>query len=212
MTSGPEQERQRLARLYSGMTSEEVENMAADGGDLTDIARETLKTEISRRALAITVNEGPPGEDVFEKRDLVLIRRFQDLPEAQLAKGSLESSGIECFLTDDNMVRMNWFASNWLGGVKLLVNRNDAETAAAILDEPTPDRLDVEDVREYEQPKCPECHSLDVNFEQLNRKVAYTSASLGIPIPLHTQAWTCQACGHRWQDPDSVEPGESEEA
>lgn len=67
MTSGPEQERQRLARLYSGMTSEEVENMAADGGDLTDIARETLKTEISRRALAITVNEGPPGEDVFEK-------------------------------------------------------------------------------------------------------------------------------------------------
>lgn len=142
----------------------------------------------------------------------MLIRRFQDLPEAQLAKGSLESSGIECFLTDDNMVRMNWFASNWLGGVKLLVNRNDAETAAAILDEPTPDRLDVEDVREYEQPKCPECHSLDVNFEQLNRKVAYTSASLGIPIPLHTQAWTCQACGHRWQDPDSVEPGESEEA
>jgi Putative prokaryotic signal transducing protein len=160
MTSGPEQERQRLARLYSGMTSEEVENMAADGGDLTDIARETLKTEISRRALAITVNEGPTGEDVFEKRDLVLIRRFQDLPEAQLAKGSLESSGIECFLTDDNMVRMNWFASNWLGGVKLLVNRNDAETAAAILDEPTPDRLDVEDVGEYEQPKCPECHSL----------------------------------------------------
>src|SRR5882724_7495301 len=119
MTSDPEQERQRLARLYSGMTAEELEKVAADGGDLTDVARETLKVEITRRGLAITVNEGPTGEDVFEERDLVPIRRFRDLPEAQLARGSLESSGIECFLTDDNMVRLDWFISNLLGGVKL---------------------------------------------------------------------------------------------
>ena len=54
---------------------------------------------------------------------------FQNLPEALLAKGSLDSSGIECFLTDDNMVRMDWFMSNLLGGAKLLVNREDAEAA-----------------------------------------------------------------------------------
>ena len=158
------------------------------------------------------MNETPADVDVLEERDLVPIRRFRDLPEAQLAKGSLESSGIECFLTDDNMVRMDWFISNLLGGVKLLINREDAEAAAAILDEPTPDTLDVEGVGEYEQPRCPACQSLDVNFEQLNRKVAYTSAWLGVPIPLHTKAWTCRSCGHRWQDPGSVEPGDSEQA
>lgn len=211
MTQDPEQERQRLARIYSGMTPEELEKVAADGADLTDTALATLKTEIARRGLAIAVNETPADVDVLEERDLVTIRRFRDLPEAQLAKGSLESSGIECFLADDNMVRMNWFVSNLLGGVKILVNREDAEAAAAILDKPTPETLDVEGVGEYEQPRCPECQSLDVNFEQLNKKVAYTSAWLGVPIPLHTKAWTCRSCGHRWQDPDSVEPGDSEQ-
>ena len=206
MNSDPEQERQRLARLYAGMTPEELESVAADGPSLTDIARETLKSEIAQRGLAIAVSESQPDlEEVIEERDLVSVRRFRDLPEALLAKGSLEASGIECFLTDDNMVRMNWFISNILGGVKLAVHPEDAEAATAILDQPIPETLDVEGVGEYEQPRCPECKSFDVNFEQLNRKVAYASAWLGVPIPLQTKAWTCQSCGHRWQDSDSVE-------
>ena len=211
MIPDPEQERQRLAHLYSGMTPEELEKVAADGVDLTDVARETLNTEITRRGLAIAVTEGPTVEDVFEARDLVPIRRFRDLLEALLAKGSLEASGIECFLIDDNMVRMDWFISNLLGGVKLAVNQEDAEAANAILDKPMPETLDVEGFGEYEQPRCPECQSLDVSFEQLNRKVAYTSAWLGVPIPLHTNAWTCRSCGHRWEGPDAVEPGDSEQ-
>ena len=133
------------------------------------------------------------------------IRRFRDLPEALLAKGSLEASGIECFLTDDNMVRMDWFISNRLGGVKLAVNQEDVEAANAILDEPMPETLDVEGFGEYEQPRCPECQSLDVNFEQLNRKVAYTSAWLGVPIPLHTKHGHAVHAAIAGQDPDSVE-------
>ena len=107
MIPDPEQERERLAHVYAGMIPEELEKVASEGASLTDIARETLKTEITRRALAITLTEGPTGENGFEARDLVSIRRFRDLFEAQLAKGMLESSGIECFLTDDNMVRMD---------------------------------------------------------------------------------------------------------
>ena len=40
------------------------------------------------------------------------------------------------------MVRINW--SNLVGGAKLLVNREDADAATAILDEPIPENLDVE--------------------------------------------------------------------
>jgi hypothetical protein len=97
-----------------------------------------------------------------------------------------------------------------LGGVKLLVNWEDAGAATVILDEPTPELLEV-GVGEYLQPRCPEYQSLDVNFEPLNRKVAYTTAWLGLPIPLHTTAWTCRSCRHRWQDLDSVEPEPSEQ-
>ena len=51
----------------------------------------------------------------------VTLRQFRDLPEALLAKGSLESAGIQVYLVDDNMIRMDWFISNLLGGIKLNV-------------------------------------------------------------------------------------------
>jgi hypothetical protein len=210
MSVDPEEERQRLARVYSSMTPEELETVAADGGSLTDIALGTLKAEIARKGLDITINEALAHLDVIEGRDLVSIRQFLDLPEALLAKGSLEASGIESFLIDGNMVRLDWFISNMLGGVKLAVKRDDAEAALAILNEPMPETLDVEGVGEYQQPRCPACEALDVNFEQLNRKVAYVSAWLGMPIPLQTRAWTCRSCGHRWEDPQTPESGKPE--
>lgn len=134
----------------------------------------------------------------------MMIRRFRDLPEALLAKGSLESTGIECFLADDNMVRMDWFISNFVGGIKLVVNPEDAEAATAVLDQPIPETIDVEGVGEYQQPSCPNCRSLEVSFEELNKKIAYTSAYFGVPIPLHQKTWVCHSCGHHWQDDDSV--------
>src|SRR5450631_2392073 len=121
MSLDPEQERQRLAQVYAAMTPEELQKVADEGASLTDEARGALKTEMNARGLAITVEESSKSVDVIEERDLVMIRRFQSLTEALLAKGSLESSGIECFLIDDNMIRMDWFISNLLGGVKLMV-------------------------------------------------------------------------------------------
>ena len=115
MTSDP-QERARLAQLYAGMTPEELQKIADDAGSLTNMARQALVEEIDRRGLGIPLTEAS-GEDVIEKRNLVPIRHFRDLPEALLAKGGLESAGIESFLADDNMVRMDWFISNLLGGV-----------------------------------------------------------------------------------------------
>ena len=205
MGSDVEQERRRLTQLYSEITLEELGHVVDDSAALTDVARDTLKTELARRGLAAEIDEAPADEYVLEERNLVSIRRFRDLHEALLAKGSLESSGIECFLADDNMIRMDWFISNLLGGIKLAVNQEDAEAAIAILDEPMPETLEVDGVGEYQQPRCPECQSLDVNFEQLS-KIAYPSAWLGLPIPLHDKAWTCRSCGHKWEDQDSTDP------
>ena len=73
---------------------------------------------------------------VLESRDLVTIRVFVDLSEALFAKGSLESAGIECFLMDDNMVRLDWFMVNVIGGIKLMVPAESAETALAYLNRP----------------------------------------------------------------------------
>jgi hypothetical protein len=75
----------------------------------------------------------PDPEDKLNFRELVTIRKFRDLPEALLAQGRLESSGIEAFLFDDNMVRMDWLISNLLGGVKLKVEESNVEIAEEIL-------------------------------------------------------------------------------
>ncbi|MGA8150656.1 MAG: hypothetical protein WB952_06880 [Terriglobales bacterium] len=127
------------------------------------------------------------------------------MPEALLAKGSLESAGIESLLGDDNMVRMDWFISNLLGGIKLQVQPEDAEAADEILKQPISEGFEVEGVGGYEQPRCPKCDSLDISFEELNKPIAYGSAWVGLPLPVHREAWRCHSCSHEWQD-DSEEP------
>lgn len=196
----PEHERERLAGVYSGMSDAELEKVGSAGYELSNVARQALVAEIDRRGLTVAIAE-LPGVDVYELNETVTLRRFRDLPEALLAKGGLESAGIEAYLVDDNMVRMDWWYSNLLGGIKLKVRPDDVEAASEILREPIPEAIEVEGVGSYEQPKCPECQSLDVSYRQLNKLVSYGSMYLGIPIPLRTKAWTCQACQYAWEEP-----------
>lgn len=194
----PEQERLRLAGVYSGLSDSELEQLAAKGFELSEAARQALEGEIARRGLNLSISP-LPGWDVYELNDTVTLRKFRDLPEALLAKGSLDSAGIQSYLVDDNMIRMDWFISNLLGGIKLKVRAEDAESANEILNQPIPETVEVEGVGEYEQPKCPRCHSLDISFQELNKFLSYGSAYVGVPIPVHKKAWTCHACGNEWE-------------
>ena len=225
----PEQERLRLAEFYSGQMDGELEQVAGQAYELTELAREALKAELSRRGLqtklietapvilkkevAILPGDPPPPAPLdqpsapdgeLELRKRVVIRQFRDLPEALLAKGSLESAGIEAVLTDDNVVRMDWFWSNLMGGVKLLVDAEDAAAAEEVLAQPIPEHFDVSGVGEYAQPRCPKCNSLDITFQELD-PAAYLSMAVSVPIPFHRRAWRCRSCAAEWEDdgPDS---------
>jgi hypothetical protein len=65
--------------------------------------------------------------------ELVTIRQFGDQSDALLAQGCLSAAGIESFLTDANIARLEWPLSH---GLRLQVSAEDAETAIAILDQP----------------------------------------------------------------------------
>lgn len=233
----PEQERQRLAAFYAGQLDGELEKVAGEAYELSDLASGALRAELERRGLCVDLAEhapvpvkkapqpgDPPEERAAEvhpseqglpvsggtgdAHEVVAIRKFRDLPEALLAKGSLESSGIECTLADDNMVRMDWFYSNAIGGIKLLVNAEDAESAEQILSQPIPEHFDVSDVGVFEQPKCPQCGSLDVNFRELQSS-AYLSMALNVPLPFHRRAWRCHSCDLEWENDGAPGPAES---
>jgi hypothetical protein len=202
-------ERRRLAANYAGMTDGELQKLAQSAESLTELAWDALEDEMDHRHLELpddeSLDDGAPREQI-EMCELVTIRQFRDLPEALLAKGSLESSGIECFLADDNLVRLDWFISNFIGGIKLNVRSPDVENAQKLLDEPILEGLYVQGVGLYEQPRCPKCQSLDVNFQELDRPIAYMSAFLRVPMPVQRPAWHCHGCDAEWED-DGAESG-----
>ncbi len=194
-----QRERRRLAANYAGMTDGELQRLARNAESLTELAWDALEEEMDRRHLEVS-DDAPEPRQEMEVRELVTIRQFRDLPEALLAKGSLESSGIECFLADENLVRLDWFISNFIGGIKLKVRQPDVVNAQKILNEPILEGLYVHGVGLYEQPRCPHCQSLDVNFQELDRPIAYMSAFLRVPMPLQRPAWHCHSCDAEWED------------
>ena len=167
----PDGEYRRLTEPYAGMSDGELELLARDAGELTAAAARALAEERQRRSLHDDPAQNTAASQKTDWEDLIVVRQFRDLPEALLAKGSLESAGIEAFLGDDNMVRMDWFISNLVGGIKLCVRPADADAAMEILSQPVPAGFEVEGVGEYQQPSCPSCGSLDVAFEALNKPV-----------------------------------------
>ena len=132
--------------------------------------------------------------------ELITLQQFRDVPEALLAKGKLESAGIACVLADGNLVRMDWLLSNAVGGIRLQVHQQDAESARALLDEPIPTEFNEEEVGEsYAQPRCPRCYSLDIGFEKIDRFWTFGLwLLLSFPIPVRKNSWKCYTCGSEW--------------
>ena len=81
------------------------------------------------------------SDSQYENQQFLVRRRFRDLPAALLFDSILDSAAIECFLADENTIRMDWFWSNLLGGIKLCVRMADADTASSLLVQPVLERL-----------------------------------------------------------------------
>ena len=198
------QEPQRLAALYASMTDGELEKIARDAASLTDVARHALAYEIECRQADIEVDDTPAPVIEAQYRELITVAQFRDLPSALLAKGSLESAGIEAFLADDNMIRMDWFISNLLGGIKLKVSAEDVELATEILQSPVPQTLEVEGVGVYQQPTCPRCGAVEVTHQAGRDQRALAALWVAsVPLPLSRDLWKCKACGNEWQAEES---------
>jgi len=130
-------ERKRLAELYAGMANGELEEIAREPDSLTPIARNVLRTEMLSRGMEAPTERTEAKESSASGNEApgpVMIARYGSVPEALLAKSMLDSAGIESFLGDENLVRLDWFYSNLVGGIKLLVREEDAETARTVLE------------------------------------------------------------------------------
>jgi Putative prokaryotic signal transducing protein len=191
-----EKERARLTHLYARMEDGELEKIGANPDSLTAVARHVLGAEMLKRGMKLP--EPPPSR--VEVASPVAIQRYRDLPQAAMAQSILESAGIESFLADANLVRMDWFYSNAIGGIKVVVREEDAEEARKILGQQIPESIEVEGSGHYEQPRCPKCGSFDISLDALDNRVRSRSLWMGMPVRPVVKGWSCGSCDHHWND------------
>ena len=201
MTPSPED----LAAQYAQMSETELMELARSYDGLLDVAQTALRAEFARRGLEPPLVEEP---EVWEFRRLVTVRRYRDLAEAYVARSLLESAGIPAWIADENLVRMDWFYSNLIGGMRLQVDEREEAAAREILEERAPGTITYGEDEVYVQPTCPKCGSAEITLGSgTERGRSFVALyMLSVPVPPREAAWHCEACGAQWVDAGNGEP------
>ena len=182
---------QELMTLYASYGDGELMTLARGMSDLTEMAQEALRGEISRRGLKDSAPERSEAR-VLSEDDLADLRAFAALAPAECvfeyedghgasaASLALREAGIESVVLQQD----------GSGGPRVVVAPEDAEAATIVLSQPLAERFrrEVEESvpEEFAVPKCPKCGSQETLLE------AVEPANL----------WRCDDCGHDWLEDD----------
>ena len=140
----------------------------------------------------------------------ITIATYNDSYEANLMRSKLLSMNVECILADENVVNVQPFYSNAVGGIKLKVREQDEAMALEILEEknqppegPTLSsngkaKLDTEAEAVL---VCPNCGSTNIYFERFNAMtLMWSILLLGFPLLFLKGKWKCFNCGESWKN------------
>jgi DNA-directed RNA polymerase subunit M/transcription elongation factor TFIIS len=189
-----------LEQLYGNMLDGELEALAAEAYQLTDVARPLLRAEIARRGLDIELRDTP--EPVRKKvvpltpgEALLAIGKVWDLAEARRAKEILDRINVTSYFGPENIQEIdeasdNFDEATYPEGIDLKVKERQAEAAVMALRMAPP--LKTVDLPEGDfAMKCPKCGSEEVILEGVEGEDADAAAQY---------MWVCDACGHEWKD------------
>lgn len=137
-----------------------------------------------------------------------LVQTYFDYMEANLDLQYLKSEGLDAYLFDEHTITMNWFYAQSLGGIKLMVNDPDFETASALLEARKLEanqsfipELDEEEEMNLDSTNkvCPHCGSRNTRLEGYEKAPAYISyLLLGFPLFFKSQQYHCFHCGNKF--------------
>jgi hypothetical protein len=186
---GDAQQYQELVALYGSYGDGELLGLARGMADLTEMAQEALKGELTRRGLKISPTEKQVETRVLTEEDLADMRSyaesapdecifdFENQEAASAAYYALTREGIKAIVSDG--------VKSENRGPRVVVTPKDAERAAAILSEPSTDELIAakeEASAEFDLPRCPACGGQETLLESVD------------PV----NEWRCDDCGHTW--------------
>ena len=132
---------------------------------------------------------------------MITVATFGKLEEADLFKCHLEAHGIAAVIPDSSLVQMQPLYASPIGGIRVQVAADDAETARQLLRDAGAVHASDPDLI------CPVCHSSSVRVEQAGRLLSALSCLLlfagltldgGVPASRKGRC-RCSDCGHRWK-------------
>jgi DNA-directed RNA polymerase subunit M/transcription elongation factor TFIIS len=223
MLSDPAAEFLRISDHYRQMSDNEILALARHPERLTDQAQQALASEMHHRRLKAEpdpeetpapavplVEPDTPDSPYFEERELVELRTVWSLQDALQIQTLLDRAGIPFFIGPEKATSVDHGTADFSKGVGVRIMRigipwaRQAMTHYFPKDEPPPQ----EDEQLDELPvRCPRCQSTEVIFEELVEDSSIAGdGPADIPAQDSTDAtpakfqWTCDACGHHWQD------------
>lgn len=130
---------------------------------------------------------------------LVEIANYTDPLDANILKARLDAEGISAYIANENHIQMNWLYSQALGGARVMVQAEDAEQAAELVEQLNNGDLAIADDDSDAYPACPRCGGLAFSYPQTTRRIAFASLFfLNIPLPFkRRERPVCDNCGYR---------------
>jgi DNA-directed RNA polymerase subunit M/transcription elongation factor TFIIS len=211
-TIDPAGEWLRLSEHYRRLSDDELVDIARQTSELTDMAQQALAQEIANRRLKLPPEESAAprspepqpdsaedGESPYaEDRELVDIRTVWSLADALKLQRLLDTAGIPFYMGPEKAIGVDAVTSNFANGLNVQIMQVGVPWARQALqqyfpaDEPPEEKADESDDLAIH---CPRCHSMEVVFEDPDRGPENADGK-----PSSTFKWTCDSCGHEWED------------
>lgn len=130
---------------------------------------------------------------------LAIVATANDLIEAEVLRGRLESAGIKAFLVDEGIVAAHGLLANAVGGIKIQVERKDAERALIIVQEQRQTRTATKSAKvNTGWGICPKCEGK--NIKPFREALGWKGILLlfGLIIFRPKRKLLCNSCNYSW--------------
>lgn len=132
--------------------------------------------------------------------EFAVLKSFSNYVDAHILLGRMQDEGIRCWLRNENTNTIMPIWSTAIGGIQLMVARDQLEEAGAV--------LAAMDRERRARVRCPRCSGSNVEFINTMRKpVNWFSAAatflLGDYAVMPEQRFHCFDCGEEWKDTDA---------
>lgn len=133
---------------------------------------------------------------------LVIVATANDLVEAAILRGRLESTGIKAFLIDEGVVAAHGLLANAVGGIKIQVERQNAERALLIIEDQRQTRTATKNKKvNTGWGICPKCDGK--NLKPVRKALGWKGVLIlfGLMIFRPQKKLQCNSCDYSWNYP-----------